>query len=216
MPRLRSLLCGASVAALVVGLSLVPGAGFVGVSPAAAQAFSTAERARLERGDLVVRREARQRGRMRLIGGTSYQVIDEAPELVWRAVLDAPRYRHFLPQAVESRVIQRTDSGRLIRVRHEHGLIDASYYVNARYDVSRKTIEFRIDTTRPGDIQEGWGFFTVTRFGSRSMVTFGVFADVGGGVLAGIVRPQVHEWMMRIPELLETYLESGGRNHYLR
>ena len=188
-------------------------------TPAVAQrrGFSEAERHALEHGRLVVREEARRRGTLRLIGGTSFQIIDHPPEVVWRAVLDTERYPRFVPEAVEARIVEgRGDPERLVFLRHEQGPVGASYFVNVHLSTPRRTMQFRVDRTRPGDLSEGWGFLRVTRFGDRqSMVTFGIFADVGGGILAGFVRPRVHEWMMRVPELLKRYLEGSGRRRYL-
>ena len=178
--------------------------------------FSQDERRTLERGELVVREESRRRGALRLIGGTSFQVIDQPPEVVWRAIQDTERYPRFIPEAVEARVVDgRNRPERLVYLRHEQGPVGASYFVNVRLSAPRRTMQFRVDRTRPGDLSEGWGFLQVTGFGERqSMVTFGVFADVGVGILAGFVRPRVHEWMMRVPELLKRFLEGAGRRRY--
>ncbi len=162
------------------------------------------------------RDEARQRGQLRLIGGTSFQVIDHPPEVVWRAVLDTQRYPRFIPEAVEARVVNGDQEQHLLYLRHEQGPVEASYYVNCRVSEERRTMQFRVDLTRPGDLSEGWGFLRVTEFGEgQSMVTFGIFADIGDGVLAGFVRPTVQDWMMRVPELLRRYLEGSGRTRYV-
>ena len=164
-----------------------------------------------------MREEARRRGGLSLIGGTSFQVINHPPDVVWRAIQDTERYPRFIPEAVEARVVEGRDRPqRLVFLRHEQGPVGASYFVNMQLSAPRRTMQFRVDRTRPGDLSEGWGFLRVTRFAERrSMVTFGVFADVGGGILAGFVRPRVHEWMMRVPELLKRYLEGSGRRRYL-
>jgi hypothetical protein len=79
----------------------------------------------------------------------------------------------------------------------------------------RKTLQFRVDRTRPGDVSEGWGFLQVRPFGeNQTIVTFGIFADVGSGMVAGFFRPRLHEWMMRVPSELRRYLESGGLTRY--
>jgi hypothetical protein len=41
-------------------------------------------------------------------------------------------------------------------------------------------------------------------------------ADVGGGMIGGVMRGQVHEWMLRVPETIRTYLHGSGRHRYER
>jgi hypothetical protein len=177
--------------------------------------FSDDEREQLRRGELVVRSEARERGHHRLIGGTSFQVIDAAPEAVWRAVLDTPRYTRFVPIAVEAREIEHSDDRRLVLLRHEQGPVELSYHVEVAVRADRKTLRFRVDRTRAGDVSEGWGFLQVRPFGdSQTIVTFGIFADVGSGMVAGFFRPRMQEWMMRVPAELRRYLENGGLRRY--
>jgi ribosome-associated toxin RatA of RatAB toxin-antitoxin module len=177
--------------------------------------FSRDERTRLRQGELVVRSEARERGQHRLIGGTSFQVIDAAPDAVWRAVLDTPRYPRFIPIAVEAREVEHSENRRLVMLRHEQGPVELSYHVDVAVHSDRKTLQFRVDRTRPGDVSEGWGFLQVRPFGeNQTIVTFGIFADVGSGMVAGFFRPRLHEWMMRVPSELRRYLESGGLTRY--
>lgn len=177
--------------------------------------FSRDERARLRQGELVVRSEARERGQHRLIGGTSFQVIDASPEAVWRAVLDTPRYPRFIPIAVEAREVEHSDTRRLVMLRHEQGPVELSYHVDVAVQADRKTLQFRVDRTRPGDVSEGWGFLQVRPFGeNQTIVTFGIFADVGSGMVAGFFRPRLHEWMMRVPAELRRYLDGGGLDRY--
>ncbi|MEM9191759.1 MAG: SRPBCC family protein [Myxococcota bacterium] len=186
-----------------------------GLPLASAQGFSAEERRALTQGELVVREEMRQRGELRLIGGTSYQVIDAPPEMVWRAVSDIPRYTRFIPQVVESRSVSRRGPRHNVYIRHEQGPVSASYHVNLTLAEDQRTAEFRVDSTRPRDIREGWGFFTVRPFGeSKCIVTFAVLADVGSGLISGLVRPRVHEWMMRVPAQLKAYVEGSGRSRY--
>ena len=58
-----------------------------------AEGFSADERQRLADGRLVVRRSQRRRGQLRLIGGNSWQVVDQPVEVTWRAMCDEASYR---------------------------------------------------------------------------------------------------------------------------
>lgn len=173
--------------------------------------FSAVERRHLANGELVVRRETRRRGNLRLIGGTSWQVVNAAPDRVWRAVLDTRGYRRFIPQVAEARVVRRRTGSQLVYIRHHSGPVDVGYHLSIQYQNAQQMARFRVDRSRPHDIRDGWGFFIVTPYGrNRSLVTFGVLADVGSGVVTGLLRPRVHEWMLRIPEQLKRHVENGG------
>lgn len=174
--------------------------------------FTAAERQRLSRGELVVRRESQVRGELRLIGGTSWQVVDAPPDAVWEAVTDTDDYTRFLPRVVESRVVRRRDAQRLVYLRHAQGPIEASYTVRIDFMPRQRMARFRIDPARSESIRDGWGFFIVQPFGDdRAMVTFGILADVGSGMVTGLVRPAVHEWMLRVPEELKKHVERSRR-----
>lgn len=194
----------------------------IGALPQLAEAqggstFSASERARLSRGQLVTRREEQQRGELRLIGGTSWQVVDVPPEVLWQAVLDVSNWTEFLPQAVESRLVREAPGRRDVYIRHEKGPVSASYTVRLEFVDGRRMARFRMDTSRRSAIRDGWGFFIVQPFGDdKSMVSFGVLADVGTGLISGLARPAVHEWMLRVPSELKRHVESRYRHHASR
>lgn len=177
--------------------------------------FSEEEQEDLEAGRLVVRRQARRRGELQLIGGTSFQVINRTPQEVWRAIQDTHHYDRFLPQLAEATVVEEEEDKKLLLLRHEQGPVEASYYITQQLSDDDRTVHFRVDQDRPGDLSEGWGFIQIKPYdGTKAIVTFGIFADVGSGILTGFVRPSVHSWMMRVPQLLDRYLRGSGRNRY--
>ena len=179
--------------------------------------FTSAERSQLRRGRLVTRNETEMRDGLRLIGGTAFQVINAPPEVVWRAVMDIERWNRFVPQVVESRTVSSASGRKTIYLRHEHGPVEAAYHLRLTHMDSQRMAQFRLDRTRRNDLREGWGFFIVAPFGNgKTMITFGVMADVGSGIITGLVRPTVHEWMLRIPQQLKSWVEGAGRRRYAR
>src|SRR3954453_11497171 len=88
--------------ALVAGLCLVvaPSRGETGADP-----FSDQESQRLRSGQLVSRATTEERGSLRLMGGTSWQIINAAPDSVFRALLDTSRYSRMLPTVTSSELI---------------------------------------------------------------------------------------------------------------
>ena len=173
------------------------------------EGFSAAERARLEAGELVTRRVARRRGQLRLIGGNAWQVVDRPVDTTWRTLCDEASYGNILPAIDEAHVVSHAPGERVVTFRHAVGFVSARYSLRMRYDHERHDISFSLDQQRPSDLRAAWGFLGVTPFeddDSRSLVSWGVMADPGGGMLGGMVRGQIHDWMLRVPETIRQYM----------
>jgi len=184
-------------------------------APARARPFSSAERSTLARGGLVVRRKTERRGNQVLLGGTSWQVVALPPEAVWRAVLDTPRYTKMLPSCSVARTVQARGDRRTIFLTHQSGPMSASYYLSTRAHHESRDLTFALDARRPHSVRAAWGFFTVRPYGSgKSLLSYGIMADFGDGLLGGIVRPRLHEWSLRVPQTMKWYVEGRGRARY--
>lgn len=180
----------------------------------AQQGLSEEELQRLQAGELVERRITREQGELRLMGGTSWQVIDAPPHVVWQALLDTPYYPRMLPQLTEARVIQ--DDGRHRKLYMQHsGIIATSYYLDVQLDRDQRELSFRIDESRPHGIRAAWGFYAVRPYpGGKALLTYGVMADIGRGLGRAILRGTVHEWMMKVPWMVKNFVEGRGRELY--
>jgi len=165
--------------------------------------FTADERARLERGQLVSRPTERRRGQSVLVGGVSWLRVTASADSLWRIARDPGAYAHILPAAEEARVVARGESGVIVRIRHRYGLVGAAYHASLRFDDSAHMLSFSLDRTRPHDIRQGYGFMMITRVDdTHADVTWGAMADVGSDVVAGMLRPLMQEWMLRVPECL--------------
>jgi hypothetical protein len=180
--------------------------------------FSADEQARLRAGQLVVRSEQVTKGTAHLIGGLSWQVVDASVEEVWRAMANVAAYPKFLPAVSEARVVETmspagaSSTRQRLFVRHETPFLDTSYYVLTRTDPATHTFAFRLDRTRPAAMTDAWGELRVSPYESgKSVVSLAIMADLGPGLVARLVRSQVHEWMLRIPEQLQHYVAREKR-----
>jgi hypothetical protein len=200
-------------AALVCGVSLL----FTGAAEAGGDdPLGPAELARIDRGELVQRQVSEQRGDLRLIGGSSWQLIDAAPEVVWTALLDTAHYTRFLPQLAEARVVQEQGTNRTVYMRH-NGVLAPSYFLALHIDESQHAIAFRLDGKRPHDIRAAWGVYNVRPYdedGNRTLLAFGVRADIGDGLMTALMRGSAHEWMMKVPWMVKRFVEGSGRYLY--
>jgi hypothetical protein len=205
-------------ALLVLTLAAALGASAVAAQDSSQDAgFDADERRRLDAGELVAHPVTRYRGRTRLIGGSSFQLVERSPAATWRALMDVENLHHMLPAGEASDVVARTASERIVRLRHNAGIASATYHLRLRYDHERRDISFRLDDRRTNDLSAAWGFLSVTAIDGepdRALVSWGVMADLGMGMLGGVLRGTVHEWLMRVPSTIRDYLQGAARDRY--
>jgi hypothetical protein len=201
------------VAVVVVASALAFSSGALA---GADDALGPLELARLGRGELVQRTATEQRGALRLMGGSSWQVIDAAPDVVWTALLDTAHYHRFLPQLADARIVQDGGHTRTVFMQHA-GVLGPSYYLELNVDAARRKISFRLDDRRPHDIRAAWGFYAVRPYaGDRTLLAYGVKADIGDGVVSAVLRSSAHEWMMKVPWMVKRFVEGSGRYLYAK
>lgn len=179
--------------------------------------FSAEERQRLANGELVTRRTTRRRGQLRLIGGSAFQVVERPVEDTWRALHDHGAYDRMLPSTEEARLVVRREDQRVMRIRHRVGFVSAQYHLHLAFDEARRDVAFRLDRQRPSDLRAAWGFIRVQPYedaADRTLVSYGAMVDPGGGVLGGVLRGQIHDWVLRVPATIRAYLQGDGANLY--
>jgi carbon monoxide dehydrogenase subunit G len=196
-------------AVLTAGLCLCLAADAPGARASESREFSSQEEAELRAGKLVVRSEQRVLRGARLIGGMSWQVIDAPPERVFRTLSDVAAYPHILPAVEEARLVEANGPNLSLFIRHRLGFVSASYRVRAVVDASHRTLRFRMDREYPSSIRDAWGEVHVSPYGKhQSVASLAILADLGEGVLLGLVRSNVHEWMLRVPQQLKRHVEK--------
>jgi hypothetical protein len=96
-------------------------------------------------------------------------------------------------------------------------LTEASYYLDVRLDPAGRDMTFRVNETRPRGIRAAWGFYAVRSYaGGRTLLVYGVMADIGDGLARALLRSSVHEWMMKVPWMVKRFVEGSGRYLYGR
>jgi hypothetical protein len=202
---------GLATCALVCALSLSSVPASAGVHGGT---FTSDEWRKLDAGETVVRPTSRMQGGVRMYGGSSWQVIDAPPSAVWSALLDTPRYGKIMPQVIEAKLVKGGDAERTVYLRQgQKGVLEARYFLNVRVYEDRRDLTFSVDESRPREVlQSAWGFYTVRPYKEgRTLLAYGVMADIRGGLLGAVVRDSVHEWMLRTPWLVKRFVEGSGR-----
>lgn len=128
------------------------------------------------------------------------------------------RYDRLLPEVSEARVLRRDGpERRLVFVRHEAGPVSIEYALWFEVEPGSRIARFRVDRGHPGDIRAGWGHLAVYPYrDGDAILSYGIQADIGQGLFQSLVRGQVHDWMLRVPQTVKWYVEGRGRNRYLR
>jgi ribosome-associated toxin RatA of RatAB toxin-antitoxin module len=180
------------------------------------RAFSSEERASLAAGGLVSRPMVERRGELELRGGTSYQVIDAPLRVVWQALLDTSHYPRMMPRVIEARVVSNNARERTVFMRQGAGPFEKAYYLTVRTYEERGDITFSVDERRPHDLRAAWGFYTVRPYadGQKTLLAYGVMADIGLGALGALMRGDVHDWLLKVPWTVKRFVEGSGRHIY--
>ena len=178
--------------------------------------LSSEERASLAAGDLVSRPMVERRGSLELRGGTSYQVIDAPLRVVWRALLDTSHYHRMMPRVLEAKLIRDETNERTVFMRQGVGPFEKAYYLDVRIYEERGDITFSVDKQRPHDLRAAWGFYTVRPYadGSKTLLAYGVMADIGAGPIGMLAGGDVHEWLLKVPWTVKRFVEGSGRYIY--
>lgn len=186
-------------------------AGWAAAQPSrVAEPFTREERARLRAGELVRRPEQRREGAAAYIGGMSWQRVRAPRERVWETLLDASLYPRLIPAVDRAEVLEARDDRRWMHLRHTYLFVSVGYHATVTLDRERYTITFELDRSRPSDIRDGRGFISLDRHGEdETIVTWGVRADVGSGILTGVFAAVIHDWILRVPHCVRGQLEPG-------
>ncbi|MGB0678279.1 MAG: hypothetical protein ACPGUV_01290 [Polyangiales bacterium] len=181
-------------------------------SAAPAHGFSAAERAALARGRLVAHQVAEKRGALRLLGGSSWQVVRRHPDALWQALLQTSGYRHMLPGVRRAVLLQHAGNERIIQLEQRFGRLHLRYRLQLRIDPAARQILFRLDPEAAAGMRAGWGFLRVRPYGpAHALLSYGVRADVGPSLWSTMLSPVVQDWLLRVPSTIKRHLERCRR-----
>ena len=201
-----------AAAAFIAVIGSVSSASEAGAGGATSRDFTAKERKLLAAGKLIERPVIKRKGSLNLMGGTSWQVINAPPKTVWRALLDTPHYHRMMPQVLEARLVSKERDSRTVYMKQGQSLFHTSYYLKVKIHRDRRDITFQIDESRPHSLKAAWGFYSVRPYDKqRTLLAYGVMADIGHGLVSAIMRTTVHEWMLKVPWMVKRFVEGSGR-----
>lgn len=181
-------------------------------SGAIAAELGASDYARLAKGQPVVHEDVLETSRGRYIGGVSYQLIDAPASAVLRVVEDVRSYRYILPYTRSARWIGISRGGdSLVELEQGNSLASGRYTLRFRREPGSGDsglYRFWVDRRLPHDIVDAGGFLRVEAAGeSKTLVTYMVLVDLGGGLLPRLFERRIQAAALRTPALLKHFVE---------
>ena len=196
-------------------ISVLCASAFAHAEDVARRPFSEEEKKKLVAGDLVTRPTEERRGDLRLLGGAAWQVINAPPDAVFRALLDTAHYHKLLPTVSRATLVTEAPTQRRVTLEHKKGPLGIAYRIALTIDAPKRDITFKLNDRLESGMRAAWGFLAVTPYGNKSLLSYGIMADPGEGLIVGLVRSTIHGWMMRVPRQIRWHVESSeGRARY--
>lgn len=172
--------------------------------------FSEAERQQLRAGELVARHVTRNEAGYHYTGGTSWQRVSAPIDEVWQKVLDVRAYPRLIPALASVRMIEDRDQERILRMEHRYSFAAATYFARVHIDQEHRSLRFDLDRSRPHDLRAGRGYLSLSEYHGDTIVTWGVLADLGGGMAFEMFGPLVREWLLAVPRCVRDAMEIPG------
>lgn len=165
------------------------------------------EREQLRSGDRVERPFRFQARGGDYVGGLAYQVVHQRAPVVLSALLDARQLPAMLPRTRSARIVDSRDG--LTRVELEQGQAPfVARYTVVLQAVSSSEIRFWIDSTRPRDLRDVFGFFRAEPWGNdRALVTLGAAVDLGPSLVRGLIEDRVERVVLSSVTGIRDFLE---------
>jgi carbon monoxide dehydrogenase subunit G len=182
------------------------GAALQAKSAANATAPAVQERQRLETGAVVTRPLDFDRNGSHYVGGIARGVVHATPDRVLAAIHDMAALKKMLPNTKQVALVDSEGSSRRIELLQGSSIVEAKYTVKMSPDGRPGELGFKLDRSRPHDIDDVYGYFKVERFDDeRSVVTVAAAVDVGSGLTNLLFGKKVQDVILSTPHKMRDY-----------
>jgi hypothetical protein len=189
---------------LLIAVATAAGVALSG-SPAHADGLSPMEVDRLLSGETVARRQSLQREQKRYVGGVAYSIVDAPADRVSDMLASIDGWRQLLPRTRSARRVGSVSGDALVELTSGSALLHATYTVRVRRE--GREVRFWMDSRRPHDIEDAWGFMRAEPLADgRSVLTFGVLIDMGPGLLRDLFESRVRELALSVPDRIRGWV----------
>lgn len=174
-------------------------------SASSARSLAQAEREALLAGEVVSRPMQFETDSGSYRGGVSYSLVNAPAAAVLSALSNVDTLPQALPNTKSARLVD--VRGGLARVELVHGG-GTTYTVHIERTRGRSELRFWLDSSRPHDISDVFGFFRVEPFGQgKSLVTVAAALDLGSGLTSWLFSGAVERAVLGTPRRIREYVE---------
>jgi len=169
------------------------------------QALTRNEREALLAGEVVARPMQFETDSGSYRGGVSYSLVNAPAAAVLAALSNADTLPQALPHTKSARLVD--VRGSLARIELTHG-DGTTYTVHLERAAARSELRFWLDSSRPHDISDVFGFFRVEPFGNgKSVVTVAAALDLGPGITNLFFGDAVERSLLTTPGRIRVFVE---------
>jgi ribosome-associated toxin RatA of RatAB toxin-antitoxin module len=196
------------LALLVLAALWIPGS-------AKADTFTADEQAALDRGEVVRHPLPSNPDTEGYLGGTSYAVIDAAPDVVWRAMQDIAAYPRIFPKTLSAEVISDRGSRKVVKMVQGNSWLSISFYVLYRVDEANRKISWSLIEDQPHDLADTRGYWQVQPYGEgQSLVTYVNVISIGTGAVLALFEEQIQNGLLGVPGNLRDWVQGPNGARY--
>ena len=182
-----------------------PSARAADASAPTSRSLVRAEREALLAGEVVSRPMQFETDSGSYRGGVSYSLVHAPAAAVLSALSNVDTLPQALPNTKSARLVD--VRGGLARVEFVHGG-GTTYTVHIERTPGRAELRFWLDSSRPHDINDVFGFFRVEPFGEgKSLVTVAAALDLGSGLTNLLFSNAVERTVLSTPRRIREYVE---------
>ena len=197
-----------SLGLLLLALSWIPGA-------ARADTFTADEQATLARGEVVRRPLDASSNREGYLGGTSFAVVDAAPDVVWRAMQDFASFPSIFPRTLAADVISDRDSRKVVKMTQGTSFLAVSFFVLNRLDEATRKVSWEMLQDQPHDLDDTRGYGQVESYGEgQSLVTYVNVINIGQGVVLSLMAGAIQNGLLGAPGNLRDWVQGPNGARY--
>ena len=141
-------------------------------------ALSAQQRARLDRGDIVLVDVLPPGGPNRGgQGGTAFALVNATPDAVWRVIVDYPHHSGIYPKVVDARVISASGDRSLVRYTVGVGPFSFGFHIDNYPDPVQRRLVWELAQRMHNDLfKDSWGYWQVEAYGEASLLTYAMAA----------------------------------------
>lgn len=191
--------------------------GLIAHAPAArADRLTSLEATMLGRGETVIRENTWEPGySARYIGGVTYTMVDATATETTNILEDVSTFRRVLPRTKRVKLVSVEPNGdRLVELVQGNALVEAEYTLRVRNYPALHEVRFWLETTRPHEIDDAFGYFRVepvtdnsrSAGEQRTLLTYAVLVDIGPGIVRDLFEDRVRTALLSVPQLVRRYV----------